>query len=442
MKKFITIITTHIIINHHIIIMPSSLNDLQAILRRREFTPESLKEYLHQLPKIELHAHLNGCIRESTLLQLASQRDVTLSSLLHDLQKETHCSEEEKHDESHEDKINKKRRSLTECFEIFAEIGKCVTDLGALRRIAQEALEDFANEGVVYLELRSTPKILLDGIDGKECTKREYVETIIQVMQEFEVEELIRYERDMDSVKEGVVRLPMKCRYIVSINRAQSTDVAMEHAKLASDLVKEGNIYVVGLDLSGDPFKNTFKNLEPCFVLARNAGLKSSIHCGEIPCEAALNDDNLSTDISYQETNDILAFRPDRLGHALLLTDVMFEELEKLPEKIPIECCPTSNVMTLELATHYEGDLVHGLQRHPRLEKWLDSGYPISISTDDPGIFNTDPTMELLLVAEALQMKSPLRIVTLIVNAIDHIFESDSLKAEIREAMINFVKAL
>jgi len=268
------------------------------------------------------------------------------------------------------------------------------------------------------------------------------METILQVMREFEEEESKRYERDVNSVREGEARLPMKCRYIVSINRADSSEVAMEHAKLAVDLVKEGNRYVVGLDLSGDPLKSTFKNFEPCFALAKNAGLKSSIHCGEIPCAVTLDEGNAATDFVFHEASDILAFRPDRLGHALLLTDAMFEELEKLPYKIPIECCPTSNVMTLELATHYEGDLVHGLRRHPRLGKWLDSDYPISISTDDPGIFNTDPTMELLLVAEAFRMEDPLRIVRLIVNAVEHIFESNSLKAEIQEAMINFMKAL
>jgi adenosine deaminase len=420
-----------------------SKNDPAAILsKEREFTPESLKSYLHRLPKIELHAHLNGCIRESTLLQLASQRNVTLSSLLHDLREETHFSEEEKCNESAEEIVNKKRRSLLECFEIFAEIGKCVTDLEALRRIAEEALEDFAKEGVAYLELRSTPKILLNVMGGRKCTKREYVETILNVMQKFEEKELKRYERDVNAGREGGVRLPMKSRYIVSINRAESVEVAMEHAKLAIQLLEEGNKYVVGLDLSGNPLANTFKDLEPSFVLAKNAGLKTSIHCGEIPCEPTLGENSSSVQFGHQEITDILAFQPDRLGHALLLTDANFEELEKLPNKIPIECCPTSNVMTLELATYYEGDLVHGLRRHPRLGTWLDGDYPISISTDDPGIFNTDSTKELLLVAEAFKMDNPTRLETLMINSIDHIFESDFFKSDIRETIVKFVTTL
>ena len=135
------------------------------------FPRQDITSFLRKMPKVELHAHLNGCIRESTLLELANERNVTLSSLLHDLQEECHASTEEKQNESEQDKVNKKRRSLVECFEIFGEIANCVTDLEALRRIAREALEDFANDGVAYLELRSTPKILFfDGTNQRKCT--------------------------------------------------------------------------------------------------------------------------------------------------------------------------------------------------------------------------------------------------------------------------------
>ena len=231
---------------------------------KKSFTSEDITTFLHQMPKIELHAHLNGCIRESTLLQLANERNVTLSSLLHDLQEECHATAEEKHNESEQDKVNVKRRSLLECFEIFGEIANCVTDLVALRRIAREACEDFAKDGVAYLELRSTPKILFrDSSNEMKCTKREYVETILDVMEEFEDAESKRYAHDHDREKNGkgssLVRLPMKARFIVSVNRADSIEDAMEHAKLAIELAKEGNKYVIGLDLSGNPMKVSYR---------------------------------------------------------------------------------------------------------------------------------------------------------------------------------------
>ena len=189
--------------------------------------------------------------------------------------------------------------------------------------------------------------------------------------------------------------------------------------------------------------KNVFKDLEPSFRKVKNSGLKVCIHCGEIPCEVEDNQPiDAMTKFALQDTKDILAFRPDRLGHALLLTSEMYDELERDDNKIPIECCPTSNVMTLELATHHQGDLVHGLIRHPRLAHWIDNNYPISISTDDPGIFNTDPTSELILVLEALKMDNPWGIVALVMKSIEHAFESDEVKGELLEIFANQLKKL
>lgn len=119
----------------------------------------------------------------------------------------------------------------------------------------------------------------------------------------------------------------------------------------------------------------------------------------------------------------------------------MFHNLDTHP--IPVECCPTSNVMTLELAKHFEGDLVHGLKCHPRLKSWIDNGYPISINTDDPGIFNTDSTNELVLLAEAFELKDDISVILNIVEqSVEHIFESEDVKQELRMLMKEYNMSL
>jgi len=393
-----------------------------------------LLNFLKQLPKIELHAHLNGCIRESTLMKLAEERNVTLSPLLHhDLRSHqlNHESQSIPNDKHIDNKVNTKRRSLQECFEIFAEISKCVTDLNALRRITYEALHDFAEQNVAYLELRSTPKVLYHDISHKtKATKKDYVDTILQVMEEFETEKRTEYQ-SANSGEQGL-GLIMIPRFIISINRAETLDNAKENASLAMQYTKENDKYVLGVDLSGNPLKRSFHDLEPIFSQLREAGLKTSIHCGELPCEHKINEkerEKSCVDFACKDTNAILSFRPDRLGHSLLLTESMFSSLEN----IPVECCPTSNVMTLELAKKYKGDLVHGLKFHPRLKAWIKSNYPISINTDDPGIFNTNSTLELVLLAEAFEMKDPWMIVSIVQNSIDHIFESENVKQRLKE---------
>lgn len=382
---------------------------------------QDMRNFVSSIPKVELHVHLNGCIREQTLIALAQERNIQLSHLLSEI-----------HELQHEvPTVNNKRRSLIECFEIFGEIAMCVTDIPALRRITREALEDFAHSGVAYVELRSTPKVLnVDDrlSDGRKATKRMYVDTIIEEMINFENNEKQRDDQN---------RLPLTPRFIVSINRSESIDDAMEHAKLAVDYKIEGNKYVVGLELSGDPHKNLFQNFEPAFKFAKDNGLCTAIHCGELPCEK----EDINS-LPHEDSIRILDFAPDRLGHALLLTESMFQHLESRDIKIPIESCPTSNVMTLELAKHFEGDLVHGLRRHPRLSQWISNEYPISISTDDPGIFNTDPISELMLLVEAFEMNEPWPLIRIVLDSISHSFESNEFKVILLEAFQQKIKSI
>lgn len=60
-----------------------------------------------------------------------------------------------------------------------------------------------------------------------------------------------------------------------------------------------------------------------------------------------------------------------------------------------IEVCPTSNYITLGLSSYAD---------HPHVRKLLSLNYPISIHTDDSGIFNTTLTKEFLHIMHALNL--------------------------------------
>ncbi len=215
---------------------------------------KKLHKFTKSLPKIELHAHLNGSIREHTLVQLATERNVTLPSKVI-----TH--EAEHHDPNKEVLfLNTRPRNLEDCFEVFEYIPQCVNDLIALRRITEEVLVDAAEDGVVYIELRTGPKCLLrrhhnrhqaaaDGRGEMMATKREYVETIVEIMKEFEKKEQMRYEEEImkcsrrlrldhettgsrstqDNMMTQIVRLPLIPRLIISVDRAGTIEQADEN---------------------------------------------------------------------------------------------------------------------------------------------------------------------------------------------------------------------
>lgn len=386
----------------------------------------TLEEFVETLPKVELHAHLNGCIRESTLFELAAERNVTLSN--------HHFCQSDTFSYSPGSMYNIRPRSLQDCFNMFAEIPKCVNDLVSLRRITSEALDDFAFHHVAYLELRSTPKRLLRDYqqtnETEICTKKEYVEAIVSVMKEFERLEQTRFKQE--KINDANPRLPLVPRFIVSVDRSASINDALEHVQLAIDMYQSDNEYVVGVDLGGNPTKNDFQDYEPAFRLARNAGLKVTIHCGEVPCGESAKDENEKLARAYQEAEAVLRFRPDRLGHALLLPDSLQSTLDG--SHIAIETCPTSNVMTLELATSFHGNLIEGLKCHPRLGHWLQSEYPISVSTDDSGVFHTDPTKELLLLAIAYNLNEA-TLKKIVLQSMDHAFCDDKTRERLKEAM-------
>lgn len=206
----------------------------------------TLRDLLTMLPKVELHAHLNGCIRESTLSHLARERGVLLN--MHHFAKEEHAGPDDS-------MYNMRPRSLGDCFEIFAEIAKCVDDLPSLSRVTTEALEDFAAQHVAYLELRSTPKLLLlQTGQSVMATKRDYCRTVIDCMKHFEQKEAARFEAQL-AQGEKLPRLPMVCRFIIAIDRSQSSDEATEHVCLAETLRSESCDCVVGVDLGGNPTK-------------------------------------------------------------------------------------------------------------------------------------------------------------------------------------------
>ncbi|CAH0517902.1 unnamed protein product [Peronospora belbahrii] len=349
---------------------------------------EKLAAYCRALPKVELHAHIHGSIRPSTLQELLDDEAVlTTSELL---------------------RIPKKR-SLDECFKMFELIHHLVVSRCVLRRIVVEAVEDFAAENVKYLELRSTPRDLPK--DG--ATRADYVDEVVSALRECNAR------RDLD----------IEVRLLLSINRNQSVDLAEDTVNMAIERKHKQNCrFIVGIDLSGNSERpnSEFHRFENVLERARANDLKLAVHFAEH------FDDN--------EANRILDFRPDRLGHACCLPEPLYNKMLLL--RIPIEVCLTSNVHTLARyrsdgdckcipsAKHeVTGLCMCGFTLHPHGKLLTGERgqeqhgiYPICLCTDDFGVLDTTLSLEYMRAAQAFSLSKE-RLLHIAQSPIEAIFD-------------------
>ncbi|XP_023636989.1 adenosine deaminase-like protein [Capsella rubella] len=343
-------------------------------------------EWINSLPKIELHAHLNGSIRDSTLLELAKvlgeKGVITFADVEHVIQKND--------------------RSLVEVFKLFDLIHKVTTDHKTLTRITREVVEDFALENVVYLELRTTPK----RNDSIGMSKRSYMEAVIEGLRSVsEVD--IDFVTASDSQKlhnacDGIGRKKIYVRLLLSIDRRETTESAMETVKLALEMRDVG---VVGIDLSGNPLVGEWNTFLPALQFAKDNDLHITLHCGEVP--------------NPKEIQAMLDFKPHRVGHACFFNNEDWTKAKSF--RIPIEICLTSNIVTKSISSidiHHFADLYK-------------AKHPLVLCTDDFGVFSTTLCNEYALAVRSFGL-SKRETFALARTAIDATFAEDEVKQQLR----------
>ena len=154
------------------------------------------------LPKAELHAHLSGSVSVASL--------------------QRHCGADAVWDFQRGD------RSLEEVFKIFGLVQRATNDPQVLQQITEEVVLEFAEDGVRWLELRTTPRACAD----TGMTKCMYLERVLQGISDAQ-----RH----SSIQVGV---------LVSVDRSKSLEEARENLTLAKEYFGRG---VVGVELSGNP---------------------------------------------------------------------------------------------------------------------------------------------------------------------------------------------
>ena len=295
---------------------------------------------LRQLPKAELHCHLDGSVRPSTLLELGREARVQMPK---------HTPEELAEFMRVDD-----ARTLEDYLRRFDVTVSVMQTEEALERIAYELAEDAAEDGVRYIEVRNAP--ILNVVHGL---------TVVQAI-EAPLRGLRRAEKDF-----GIIG-----RFIVCALRHFTPEDSLEMAKLAVEFKNEG---VVAFDLAGGEKGNPAARHVAAFRYAREHDLAVTVHAGE-------------GDGAESVREAVHVCGANRIGHGTrLIEDAELTQYVN-DRRIALEVCLTSNVQT-RVADSYEA--------HP-LREYFDRGLNVTLNTDNRLMSGTTLTDEYVHAAEQL----------------------------------------
>jgi len=320
------------------------------------------RELIRRLPKTDLHVHLDGSLRLTSLIELARERKVPLPS-------ET--------SEGLQALVFRSRyANLAEYLEGFRYTVAVLQDAEALERAAFELAEDCQADGVRYVEVRFAPQLhvrpgfeLPDVVRAVDRGLRRAASAfnarpevtggraprfaagiLLCAMRFFSPEFSQGFRRFFDAMPEASER---------EIQQAASLEVARAAARLRN----EEGLLVVGIDLAGQEKGYPAEDHRKAYQIAHESFLGKTVHAGE----------DYGPESIFQAIGDLHA---DRIGHGTWLFDDTkitsprirdrkryVEDLAEFisDKRITIEVCLTSNQQTVP-------ELAGDLRQHPFAE--------------------------------------------------------------------------
>jgi adenosine deaminase len=297
----------------------------------------------NDIPKTEIHCHLEGAIRTQTIIDVAKEYNLELPSY--------EADELDKHV-----KVCDQMRNLEAVLAAFAIFQNSITSPEVVERIAWELFEDSAKQNIKLFEVRFSPDWAFHGhnLDWDAC-----LDGLLRAKERAETE------------------LDMTIGYIAITSRSMGPQSCV---KTVDWSIRHKN-HILGIDLADSERDFPLREFVPSVMKAKDAGLKVTIHTGE------------DTPASFVKEVIELA-EPDRIGHGIhAIEDLQVVELIK-ERDITLEVNPWSNYLTNSVRT---------IAEHP-LKKLFDLGVKVTINSDDPEVLATNLNNEYRIAHEILGM--------------------------------------
>ena len=299
-------------------------------------------ELISQLPKVELHCHLDGSLRTMSILEQAEIDNVKLP-----FQKYKELDEYLR--------IGKNRGSLEDYIKRFNITLSVMQTPQSLFRFAFELIEDVAKENVRYIEVRYSP--------------------ILHTKKGMTLNDAIDWVRK--GLKKGQKKFGVRSGIIICGIRHISPSASLKLADLA---VRYKNRGVVGFDLAGAEENFPAKEHREAFYLIRNNNINATIHAGE-----AFGPSSIHQAIHQCGAN--------RIGHGTRLKEDKDLMSYVNDHRITLEICLTSNWQTKS---------VRSLKYHP-MNTYYQQGIRVTLNTDNRLISDTTLTKEFILAHTLFQ---------------------------------------
>ena len=286
-----------------------------------------------KLPFIDLHRHLDGNIRLSTMLDLARQHNLKLpGDTLETLSQ---------HVQIH--------GPLPDLWSFLVRVDLMVSvlaDLAACQRIARENVEDAEREGLDYVELRFSPYFMAR---QHKLDPAKVVEAVVA------------------GIAEGCAKAKVKVKLIGILSRT----FGPEACTIELEALLSQKAHITALDLAGDEKNWPAGLFVEHFKRGRDAGWAVTVHAGEAGGAPSV----------WAAIRELGA---TRIGHGVRSIDdpALIDYL--VGHRIGLELNLTSNVQT---------NTVPSLAAHP-MKQFLDRGLLATLNTDDPVISNIDLKFE------------------------------------------------
>lgn len=354
--------------------------------------------FIHDIPKTDLHVHLDGSLRLSSLIDMARAGGIKLPSYTEAGMREL--------------VFKKNYADLPEYLRGFSYTCDVLRNPENLERAAYELAIDCLAEGVYYIEPRFAPQLLMD---GASLTMERMIRAVDKGLTRAKAEHNTRPEvraGDEPPFGYGIIVCAMRmfgpsgfspyydAFFGIHDNSAPEEVTRMAAMELARGVVRirdTSGIPIVGFDIAGQEAGYPADNFADAFDYVHRNFMHKTVHAGEA----------YGAESIFQAITDLHA---DRLGHGYSLFDVdkvadpdivdKRHYTEKLAsfiadQRVTIEVCLTSN-----LQTKPELD---DIRRHS-LAKMLQHRLSVTLCTDNRLVSNTSVSKEIRLAVDSFDI--------------------------------------